>query len=185
MNCCTGTVYHFFFFFFFCDVTLIISWRQYASCSNLATNRYHVCRHHPRTVLVDPVCAVEHVISRSNVCRVLQQIISSYEHQSSDVLITPPLPHPSMSSEQEPEIEVEILGGGKSAKRPKYAGAETKITFAAATCPCLFSQPKHLIVEDVAQIRALFQASGLVFPVICKPIEACGTPTSHSMVTEG
>lgn len=47
---------------------------------------------------------------------------------------------------------------------------------------CPFKQPKYLIVEHTEKIYEKFQQSKLRFPVICKPIEACGTPNSHSMV---
>jgi hypothetical protein len=46
----------------------------------------------------------------------------------------------------------------------------------------LFSQPKYLIVTQKEKIQEIFLQSSLRFPVICKPIEACGTPNSHSMV---
>jgi hypothetical protein len=46
----------------------------------------------------------------------------------------------------------------------------------------LFSQPKYLIVTQQDKIQEIFSQSTLRFPVICKPIEACGTPNSHSMV---
>lgn len=48
--------------------------------------------------------------------------------------------------------------------------------------PLLFSQPKFLIVTQKEKIHEIFLKSNLRFPVICKPIEACGTPNSHSMV---
>jgi hypothetical protein len=57
---------------------------------------------------------------------------------------------------------------------------ETKL---GAACP--FSQPKFIIVnkekndEDVLKELAI---QNMVFPLICKPLEACGTPNSHSMV---
>lgn len=47
---------------------------------------------------------------------------------------------------------------------------------------CPFSQPKYLIVDHTEKIYEKFEQSDLRFPVICKPIEACGTPNSHSMV---
>jgi hypothetical protein len=52
---------------------------------------------------------------------------------------------------------------------------------------CPFTQPAYAIItkdlsrkEDVA---ALLKEKNISYPVICKPIEACGTPNSHSMVS--
>ena len=47
---------------------------------------------------------------------------------------------------------------------------------------CFFTQPKYLIVDDVNSLVEKVELSCLEYPVICKPIEACGTPNSHSMV---
>jgi hypothetical protein len=47
---------------------------------------------------------------------------------------------------------------------------------------CPFSQPKFAVAESPAIIAEFIRRSGLRYPVICKPIEACGTPNSHSMV---
>ena len=52
---------------------------------------------------------------------------------------------------------------------------------------CCFSQPKFVVVrpEDHAagpdKIMRMMSEAGFGFPVICKPVEACGTPNSHSM----
>lgn len=51
-----------------------------------------------------------------------------------------------------------------------------------STSKCPFSQPKFAIAESPAVIADFIRTSGLRYPVICKPIEACGTPSSHSMV---
>ena len=53
---------------------------------------------------------------------------------------------------------------------------------------CPFSQPKFIVVNDEEQaveINILHQMAleGFSFPVICKPVEACGTPNSHCMVS--
>jgi hypothetical protein len=136
-----------------------------------------VCRGHPGTVLVDPVEAVRHVISRSNVCRVLQRIISSHHRPVSVTSAlanysSSPSPSPHTSS-PETDTETETETEGEAVKRQKKG---------QHGYPCPFSQPKYLIVEDISRIISMFRASGLQFPVICKPVEACGTPTSHSMV---
>ena len=116
---------------------------------------------------MDPIEAVRHVISRSNVCIVLQNIISRYRPGA-------PCYH----------TQSDTLGGGpEHAKRIKI----NTMTAARSTSneqqfPCPFGQPRYLIVEDISQIHSEFMSSGLSFPVICKPLEACGTPTSHSMV---
>jgi len=55
---------------------------------------------------------------------------------------------------------------------------------------CPFRQPRFVIVEAETaaqvvskdQILNLMRSEGLTFPVICKPLEGCGTPISHSMV---
>ena len=52
---------------------------------------------------------------------------------------------------------------------------------------CCFSQPRFVAVrhEDHAmgpdRIMRMMTEAGFGFPVICKPVEACGTPNSHSM----
>jgi len=51
---------------------------------------------------------------------------------------------------------------------------------------CSFAQPAHVIIEDGAtpeDIAAKLVEHGLSFPIICKPIQACGTPNSHNMVS--
>jgi Inositol 1,3,4-trisphosphate 5/6-kinase pre-ATP-grasp domain/Inositol 1,3,4-trisphosphate 5/6-kinase ATP-grasp domain len=52
---------------------------------------------------------------------------------------------------------------------------------------CPFTQPKFVLVESErvdlnGHILDLIAAKGFGFPVICKPVEACGTPNSHRMV---
>lgn len=52
---------------------------------------------------------------------------------------------------------------------------------------CPFTQPNFVIVNDDDEmnddrILTLLESSQLEFPVICKPLEACGTPKSHDMV---
>lgn len=52
---------------------------------------------------------------------------------------------------------------------------------------CPFTQPKFVLVESErfdlsGHILDLIAAEGFGFPVICKPVEACGTPNSHRMV---
>jgi len=52
---------------------------------------------------------------------------------------------------------------------------------------CPFTQPNFVIVDDDDNmtndnILTLLESSQLEFPVICKPLEACGTPKSHNMV---
>ena len=52
---------------------------------------------------------------------------------------------------------------------------------------CPFTQPNFVIIDDDDNmnddnILTLLESSQLEFPVICKPLEACGTPKSHNMV---
>jgi hypothetical protein len=53
---------------------------------------------------------------------------------------------------------------------------------------CPFGQPAFAVIEppvfapEVVDNEAVMRAHGLVFPVICKPVKACGTPISHSMM---
>lgn len=47
---------------------------------------------------------------------------------------------------------------------------------------CAFKQPQFAIAPSPEMIRSVIRESNLSYPVICKPIEACGTPNSHSMV---
>ena len=56
-----------------------------------------------------------------------------------------------------------------------------------ANCP--FTQPRFVLVdaerENLADyIQQMMAIEGFTFPVICKPVEACGTPNSHRMVRE-
>ena len=56
-----------------------------------------------------------------------------------------------------------------------------------ANCP--FTQPRFILVDAEKEnlagyIQQLMAAEGITFPVICKPVEACGTPNSHRMVRE-
>jgi hypothetical protein len=44
-------------------------------------------------------------------------------------------------------------------------------------------QPKYATVLDPDRIAEKVGATGLRYPLICKPIEACGTANSHSMVS--
>lgn len=83
------------------------------------------CRLHPKTVIVDPIDAVEKVTSRARVCQVIETICQQ---------------------------------------------------------TTLFSQPKFVIAHDNEKIVDRVLSSNLRFPVICKPIEACGTANSHSLV---
>ncbi len=82
---------------------------------------------HPQTVIVDPLCAVELVVSRVRTIQTIQRLISS-------------------------------------------------------TPKCPFTQPRFAIASSPADIKQAMAASGLTYPVICKPIAACGTPGSHAMV---
>ena len=55
----------------------------------------------------------------------------------------------------------------------------------ADVCDGVF-QPMYVLIEDEhelteAKILEKMEANGLKFPIICKPIRACGSPTSHHM----
>ena len=86
---------------------------------------------YPKSVIIDPLPCVKNIVSRSQVCHILDKIISSTTMVPGD---------------------------------------------------CFFTQPKYLIVDDVNSLVEKVELSCLEYPVICKPIEACGTPNSHSMV---
>lgn len=51
---------------------------------------------------------------------------------------------------------------------------------------CPFVQPNHTVIESLAhreqEVLAQLHERGLRFPLICKPVQACGTPNSHNMV---
>lgn len=51
-----------------------------------------------------------------------------------------------------------------------------------------FTQPNflHISTNDTSDqaIEELLQSKKIPFPIICKPVEACGTPNSHSMVRD-
>jgi hypothetical protein len=54
-----------------------------------------------------------------------------------------------------------------------------------ASCQSPFSQPLfHFVTKDMTtvEIKLDLKRKRIDYPVICKPIEACGTPDSHSMV---
>lgn len=128
-------------------------------CYRVDVIAHRICSLHPSTVLVDPVDAVQQVISRSNVCLVLQRIMD--RHRGARRL-------PEQSESPETSESAAVV-------------AEDNDTATCSTCP--FRQPKFLLVEELGSLVPLFLASGLRFPVICKPLEACGTPNSHSMVS--
>jgi inositol-1,3,4-trisphosphate 5/6-kinase/inositol-tetrakisphosphate 1-kinase len=49
---------------------------------------------------------------------------------------------------------------------------------------CPFRQPRYLIIEEndsVEKVKLQMRQLNLSMPVICKPIAACGTPSSHEM----
>ena len=53
---------------------------------------------------------------------------------------------------------------------------------------CPFSQPDFFIIESEddsspSNVLQLMKQRGIGFPVMCKPVEACGTPNSHKMVS--
>jgi len=86
--------------------------------------------------------------------------------------------------------------------------AVRKVTSRARTCAtlaliqnkigsqqCPFSQPKFIILEALdennpvslqtdSDILEALENSNINFPVICKPVVACGTSNSHNMVSE-
>lgn len=50
---------------------------------------------------------------------------------------------------------------------------------------CPITQPNYFVFEtsySSADFMRLLSLNGMYFPVICKPVAACGTPDSHSMV---
>ena len=52
---------------------------------------------------------------------------------------------------------------------------------------CPFRQPRYVVFEDTAvssseETLRVLNDHGLTFPIICKPVEACGTAISHHMV---
>lgn len=49
---------------------------------------------------------------------------------------------------------------------------------------CPFEQPRFAVAESPELIKDAIKQQGLKYPVICKPIEACGTPSAHSMVRQ-
>ena len=52
---------------------------------------------------------------------------------------------------------------------------------------CSFTQPAYIIAEEGEGTQEMVNQlaeKGLSYPLICKPIQACGTPHSHNMVNE-
>ncbi len=45
-----------------------------------------------------------------------------------------------------------------------------------------FRQPAHCLVNSLNEFMGQMRSHALTFPVICKPVDACGTPQSHKMV---
>lgn len=111
-------------------------------------------------VLVDPFEAVANVTSRSRTCETLKGIIQRMSCLSS----------PSSSS-----YATSLFTSLRSQ------------TPAMKSLKAPFSIPRYILVEremsDETVLEAM-QENALTFPVICKPVEACGTPNSHSMVSE-
>lgn len=120
-------------------------------------------KRHPNAVLVDPIEAVRLVICRNRLCLALQRIISQYE---------PRIPYDGNASIEGKAVERNHV------KKQRISGNHGCLF----NYPCPFSQPFYVIVNDTSKIVEIFQSSELKFPVICKPLEACGTPTSHTMV---
>jgi hypothetical protein len=139
----------------------------------------YVCRLHPRTVLVDPIEAVQHVICRSNVCRVLHRIISQYTNTTTALPQYLSTTTTTTTTTTAKKLKLHVQSHDRVCDR-----VSDRVSDPVYDYPCPFSQPKFLIVEDITRIVSLFRASPLVFPVICKPLEACGTPTSHAMVSK-
>ena len=139
----------------------------------------YVCRLHPRTVLVDPIEAVQHVICRSNVCRVLHRIISQYTNTTTALPQYLSTTTTTTTTTTAKKLKLHVQSHDRVCDR-----VCDRVSDPVYDYPCPFSQPKFLIVEDITRIVSLFRASPLVFPVICKPLEACGTPTSHAMVSK-
>ena len=50
------------------------------------------------------------------------------------------------------------------------------------TPQCPFNQPQFAVVDNANTIVSSMKERCIKYPVICKPLEACGTPNSHSMV---
>jgi inositol-1,3,4-trisphosphate 5/6-kinase/inositol-tetrakisphosphate 1-kinase len=51
---------------------------------------------------------------------------------------------------------------------------------------CPFTQPSYVVIEEKLGdegVLAMLAQQQLHFPVICKPVQACGTAKSHSMVS--
>lgn len=54
---------------------------------------------------------------------------------------------------------------------------------------CPFRQPKYLLIDEkqglsTDDILNLLSDKGITFPIICKPVAACGTENSHCMVCD-
>ena len=50
---------------------------------------------------------------------------------------------------------------------------------------CPFTQPNYMVLPadpSAIELHCAMRERDLAFPVICKPVQACGTPHSHSMV---
>lgn len=56
-------------------------------------------------------------------------------------------------------------------------------SFASKGTRCPFSQPNFVIVQHASELVEAMERAGIHFPVICKPIDACGTANSHVMVS--
>ena len=108
-------------------------------------------------ILVDPFEAVSKVTSRTRTCDTLRSIIHQYHT----------LP-PSLS--------------------PHTLSHSLNHTLSLSSSPLPpFTIPRYIIVNKEMSdddILLAMREHSLTFPVICKPVEACGTPHSHSMVSE-
>ena len=70
-----------------------------------------------------------------------------------------------------------------------------KITSRERACECLqnalnrltqphpYKVPAYCIINDLAMASEEIRKGGICYPVICKPVNACGTAESHQMVS--
>lgn len=108
--------------------------------------------------------------------------------------------HKLTDLEAEQSISTMILIENYLAKQPKCVIIDSLCSIRKATsrfraCECLghilqkaqvcsmpFTQPAYCMITNREEFMQKMQAFQIVFPVICKPIDACGIPGSHEMV---
>lgn len=124
----------------------------------------------PETVVVDKLSAVRCVVSRALTCQALERIQSRRTSPS------------SISSFKLSQPAFFLFDTRIDADEPSPAS----LSGSAADAPAMPRQdgvPRENRCKALAdRLLARMREQGLSFPIICKPVQGCGTPASHHMI---